>query len=176
MTQTLDDFILHYADDFDLPVKMVYAIVQVESAHELYAWRVEPAYRYLVDVKTRKPFRILTRDERASERAPTDFPYFPHISSRDTEWWGQQCSWGPMQVMGAVAREYGFTGYLPALCGEQGVMYGCMHLKRLWDRWGDEFGKSGAIAAYNAGSPRKYDGVYQNQGYVDKVRKAMDSY
>jgi soluble lytic murein transglycosylase-like protein len=84
-----------------------------------------------------------------------------------TERHTQMCSWGLMQVMGGTARELGLTGYLSQLCDpETGVQYGCRYLRRLFERyqiWDD------AIAAYNAGSPRRVGPTYVNQGYVDKV-------
>ena len=80
-------------------------------------------------------------------------------------------SWGLMQVLGAVARERGLRSkYLSALTEPMiGIRFGCAHLA--WFR--DKKGYSGddMIAAYNAGSPRKKNGIYVNQGYVDKVNR-----
>src|SRR5690242_3127512 len=43
-----------------------------------------------------------------------------------TEAMGRSISWGLMQVMGQVAREFGFTGDLPALCEPlNGLEIGC---------------------------------------------------
>ena len=149
---------------------LVWAIVQVESGGDIYAWRVEPHYRYLMDVSTGKPFRAQTAAEVASERAPQDFPYINGLSSRDTEWWGQQASWGPMQIMGAVAREYGFRGHFPELCGEHGIDYGCRHLAWLCARFLRDGDYRRVAAAFNAGSLRYTDdGKFVNQVYVDKV-------
>ena len=154
-----------------LPPSLVAAIVQVESSNNIYAYRVEPHYRYLVNVLTQDPFRGLTPDEIKSEKAPIDFGYIRKVSSRDTEWWGQQASWGPMQVMGAVARELGFRGAFPELCGPRGIEYGCKHLSNLKKRFYDKYGLAGVIAAYNAGSPRRTltGNNLVNQYYVDKV-------
>lgn len=155
-----------------LPLALVRAIIQVESSGDAAAWKVEPPYRYLVDCRTHRPFRKLTAAEVASEMAPLDFPR-PSYSSRDTEWWGQQASWGPMQIMGAVAREYGFAGHFPLLCGPMGVTFGCMHLSRLAGRFHEAHGWEGVAAAYNAGTPRhRPGGTWENQAYVDKVRAA----
>lgn len=161
------------ADMKGLPVPLVAAMVLVESAALASAWRFEPPYRYYWDVRANKPFRALSETERANERAPSDFFAMPGISSRDTEWTGQACSWGPMQVMGAVAREYGFRGGFPDLCGwGVGLEYGLMHLTRLRNRFLDKHGWTGVVAAYNAGSPRRIDGGlnWVNQDYVDRVR------
>lgn len=157
-----------------LRADLVHAIVQVESAGDPTRWKVEPPYRYLFNVRTQLPFRRLTVAERASETAPRDFPAVRGLWDRDTEWWGQQASWGPMQVMGAVAREYGYRRPFPALCDPHvGVLWGCMHLKRLWRRFHRRHGVEGVIAAYNAGSPRKSGASWVNQGYVDKVTKRL---
>lgn len=164
--------IVAIAEAAKLPAKLVTAIVQVESAGNPSAWKVEPAYRYLWDVAANKPFRKVMAEEGASESAPRDFPFLA-ISSRDTEWWGQQASWGPMQIMGAVAREYGFRGHFPALCSPAGIKYGCEHLARLATRYLPVHGMEGVVAAYNAGSPRHLPGGrWENQEYVDKVRAA----
>jgi soluble lytic murein transglycosylase-like protein len=82
-------------------------------------------------------------------------------------------SWGLMQVMGAVAREYGHEGHCGLLFKpEIGLDYGCRHLKMYFDKFSDW---KDAVASYNAGSPRKReDGSYQNQAYVDKVSKRFE--
>lgn len=156
-----------------IPAPLIAGIVETESAGDIHAYRVEPPYRYLVDVTTGKPFRTLTPAERLSETAPPDFEH-PAYSSRDTEWWGQQASWGPMQVMGAVARENGFKQPFPALCTlAYGITYGAMQLDVLHGRFYAEHGWEGVAAAYNAGSVR-FDnhGKFVNQRYVNKVAAA----
>jgi len=158
-----------------VPAQLLRAVVQVESGANPARWRFEPHYRYLVNASTGRPFRRLSRDERSSESPPQDFLAMPASGqSRATEWIGQQCSWGPGQIMGAVAREHGFTGNFLELCTwGVGMDYAAMYLGVLYRRfvrsrpnrsWTD------VIAAYNAGSPRlRRDGGYENQGYVDKV-------
>lgn len=168
----LDDAIALAAREHQLPVALLSAIVEVESTRDPFAWKVEPPYRYLWNLRTGAPFRTLTPAEIASERAPLDFPHLD-ISSRDTEWWGQQASWGPMQVMGAVAREFGFRGHFPALCGPLGIDYGARYLAALTERLLARYTWEGVVAAYNAGSPRRRaDGQWENQEYVDRVRAA----
>lgn len=171
--------VTNIAAEYDLPFYLVRAIITTESNDDIYAYRVEPPYRYLVNVDSQRPFRPLTAEENRSERAPHDFPYFRHISSRDTEWLGQQASWGPMQIMGAVAREYGFKGAFPQLCSiEDGVRYGCMHLATLRDRFLEKHNWEGVIASYNAGSPRYVNGSAElvNQSYVDTVLRHSQQY
>jgi soluble lytic murein transglycosylase-like protein len=96
--------------------------------------------------------------------------------STDTEKAFQSFSYSLPQIMGAVMREYGFTGNFQECLGPDAdhkvpLKYGAMHLKRFLVRHGkmDE-----AIAAYNAGSPRYLDnGKFENQGYVDKVNAVL---
>lgn len=124
------------------------AICQTESSLEPYAIRFEPGYKWTLDVKR--------------------FASMSHISE-DTERVLQSMSYGLCQIMGAVLREYGFSGRLqtamvnPALP----LAYGAKHLKKFLVRYKT---MEEAIAAYNAGSPR-YDaaGKFKNQKYVDTV-------
>lgn len=156
----------------ELPLALVQAIVKVESSGDTFAFNPEPHYRYLWNVAENKPFRALTPEERASERPPADFPR-PAGVPRDAEWWGQQASWGLMQVMGGTARWLGFGGkWLPALCDPRiGLEWGCKYLRRLVERHGS---LADAVAAYNAGDAiRGEDGKYINQEYVDKVTRAV---
>lgn len=144
------------------------AIVLVESNWNPWAWNPEPRYRYLWNVRTQQPFRALTHAQIASEDPPIDFPTM--AGDRDQEWWGQQASWGLCQVMGAVAREHGFTRpYLPELCDpESNLMIGAKVLRALvaWSK-GD---LSQAAAAYNAGVGNWQSGWGRN--YSGKIMGA----
>ena len=86
----------------------------------------------------------------------------------------QSMSIGLMQIMGAVAREVGFTGNLSDLFfPRENLIYGCRKLKRLTQKYGDE---SDVISSYNQGSPRKTEGgQYRNMLYVDKVSTVLRS-
>ena len=136
--------ILSLSGRYDFDPYLVAAFCEVESGFNTYAIRYEPHYRWLV----------------GENLSPTE-----EIS--------QKTSWGLMQVMGAVARERGLRSkYLSALTEPKiGIRFGCAHLA--WFR--DKKGYSGddMIAAYNAGSPRKKNGIYVNQGYVDKVNRCF---
>lgn len=155
----------------DLPWVLVQAIIDVESGGDPCAFRTEPHYRWFWDCGRERPFRKVTDAEVDNAAAPKDFDHYPEICSVDTEWLGQQCSWGPMQVMGAVARERGFDGPFPELCRfDDGVYWGCRHLQWLAGRYYTDEGWHGVTSAYNQGSPRKDDnGRYDNQAYVDRV-------
>ena len=141
------------AEKFGINQTIVKAIVQVESGGDIYAVRYEPDWKWF--------FRV---SYWASKLRITD----------KTERLLQMCSFGPMQVIGANARENGHTGSLIELCSwEIGLLYGCKYLKKQLVRYLDY---QDAIAAYNAGSVRlNLDGTYKNQDYVDKVMKAYAS-
>lgn len=155
------------AGKFTLDPKVLSAQVQVESGTNTFAWNPEPQYKYLVDVRTGKPFRALSNDEISSETPPSDFPFL--AGDRDQEWWGQQASWGLLQIMGAVAREHGFKGpYLVELCDpEQGLLWGCTHLAGLV-QWAHGNIRQ-ALAAYNGGKGGNSVAPFRNDAYAAKV-------
>lgn len=147
MTTTIEQLISSAAHEFDVPRDLVHALCMAESSMNPWAMRYEPTYRWL---------------------------YGSVDAMSDTERTGQKISWGLMQIMGAVAREYGFTGWFPSLCDPAvGLKYGVKHIARFYQRhnnWPD------AIASYNAGSPRKdAAGRYVNQSYVDTVLRIWDA-
>lgn len=148
---------------------LIAAIVTVESGANPWAWNPEPRYRYFWDVRRQQPFRVISLAEERSETPPPDFPTLG--GDRDQEWWGQQASWGLMQIMGAVGREVGFEGiYLPQLCEvERNLEYGCRHLFSLLD-WARHDVRQ-AAAAYNAGRGGWMRAA--GQAYADKVQQAM---
>ena len=170
---TIAQALIYLAAQFNIDANLVLALIEVESSNNKYAYRVEPHYRYLWDVEDNSPFRHVKVGEELS--APDDFPYTRGVNSRDSEWWGQKSSWGPLQIMGAVTREYGFKGPFPELCGDLGVEYGIRHLAYMKKRFYSKYLWDGVIAAYNAGRPRlDFDGKYRNQTYVDKVNAAWE--
>lgn len=128
---------------------LVEAMVFVESNDNQWAWNPEPRYRWLWNVRLRKPYRSITPAELASKVPPVDFPCL--AGDRDQEWWGQQASWGLMQVMGAVAREQGYREpYLTRLCFPlDNLEIGCRHLRMLLTWSGNQTSK--ALEAYNGG-------------------------
>ncbi|MBK9496775.1 MAG: lytic transglycosylase domain-containing protein [Xanthomonadales bacterium] len=165
------------AKDKRITLALILGIVQAESSGDTWAYKPEPPYRYLWDVKRGRPFRDLTMAERTSENAPHDFLAPVPSVDPDAEWWGQQASWGLMQVMGAVAREVGFGGpYLTALCDPAlGLHIGCTKLRRLLQAYGDA---EMAVSAYNFGHVAFKPGTkeFENQRYVDKVITAAKSW
>jgi len=160
---------------------LVAAFCQQESSWDAHAFNPEPQYRYLWDILKAKPFREITAAEGASESPPADFPAVRGVPT-DAEWQLQQASIGIMQVMGAVARELGFSGrFLLELCEpEIGLEYGCRKLAALSRRCtsADEI-----AAAYNTGAARKNAaGIYVTAGgqsaqaYVDGIRGHYETY
>lgn len=170
----IEPLIVGYAQRFQIPHIMLRAQCVVESGLSPYKWNPEPRYRYLVDAHTGKPFRRLTESEIASELPPTDFPGAPGAGEdRDAEWWGQQASWGLMQIMGAVARELGLHGSLTLLIDpEINLQYGCAHLFHLHMRYYSTHGWRGVLAAYNTGQPQNASGA--GAAYVRKIEAAMN--
>ncbi|WP_367026633.1 lytic transglycosylase domain-containing protein [Methylococcus sp. ANG] len=125
----------------DIPAAWVLAIIEVESSGRWDATRREPGYRWFWGKITNNQERI-----------------------------GQSTSYGPMQVMGAVARELGFKGQFETLCGPLGVVYGCLHLAGLIRRFGLT---DGAIRAYNTGNSKPSKA---GDRYLAKVKSAMEKW
>lgn len=160
---------------------LIEALVEQESAGDQNAWNPEPKYRYFWNVRTGRPFRRVSELEVAAKFPPRDFPTL--AGDPDQEWWGQQASWGLTQIMGAVAREHGYTGkYLPALCSDVAVnlAIGVEHLAGNI-KWaaalyvGLESGRLASatragLAAYNGGrGGNAPTGPLRNGAYADKV-------
>lgn len=136
---------------FGCEPELVAAIITVESRWNPYAVRYEPNYQWL------------HAPEKHARR---------HGTSREAEVHFQRFSWGLMQILGATAREIGFSLPMPALCEPMiGVEYGIRYLMTLKRNYRH---RDDLIAAYNAGSAKKdASGRYLNQGYVDKVNRAL---
>ena len=151
------DLIRTSAQQYTLDPLLVEAVVMKESGGNPFAWNPEPHYCYLWNVKTNTPFRRLTDAEEVSERPPADFPVL--AGDRGQEWWGQQASWGLMQIMGGLGRELAYRGpYLPGLCDPTtNLQFGCLHLAGLL-RWAKgDIAK--ALSAYNAGKIKSAQGA-----------------
>jgi len=127
---------------------IIMGIIETESSFNPYAARYEPNYKWLV----------------SPER------YFRTYSSNpEIEVILQKTSLGLMQLMGANYRKLGYIKPLTAVFEdvEAQIRYGIKFFLNLYRKYQTP---SAAIAAYNAGSPRKTQtGRYVNQAYVDKV-------
>lgn len=153
---------------------LVEAVVVKESSGNTFAWNPEPRYRYLWDVRKSRPFRQMTPKEASSAFPPLDFPAFR--GDPDQEYWGQRASWGLLQIMGAVAREYGFKRpYLTELTDPRvNLDIGVKHLNaRLQWAGGDVIV---GLAGYNAGTAGGASGAKQRAGrYPEQVVAIYDS-
>lgn len=86
----------------------------------------------------------------------------------------QKHSMGLCQIMGGLARsELGLKGHLTELLDKRvNLDLAAKHLSKLMKKYSEEE----AIAAYNAGSPRRTQsgGHFVNQGYVNKVYSRLN--
>lgn len=139
-----------FASRESIELSFLRALIQTESSWNVFAERAEPGWKYFYNVR--------------------DFSELLH-STYDTESRAQARSYGICQIMGSVAREYGFKGWLAQLyCPEVNLKYSCMHIKAKSSRFGDD--PATLYASYNAGSPRKLDsGMFSNQRNVDNFMR-----
>jgi len=140
--------IAEIADSFFLPQDLVVAIIRVESGGNPQAMRYEPGYlRHHVEQNPRR---------------------FGEVSS-DTERIGRSMSWGPMLIVGQIARERGFQGtFFTELCDwEVGVEWGCRYLAWLKALHFDQYGWDGVIRAYHTRLPLPTE---EGRLYLEKIR------
>ena len=135
------------AKAFGVDSSLIAAIVMKESSGNRFASRYEPIFRYIWETET------------CAKRLKC---------SEDTEIIGQKTSYGLMQIMGSVAREWGFLGWFGELYEiETNLNFGIKHLRQYLLKYPNV---SDAISSYNQGSPRRgSDGLYLNQKYVETV-------
>lgn len=136
-----------WEENHDIPRPLLAALILKESSARPLALRFEPKYRW--------HYRI------------DDYVQFNY--NYNTEKALQSFSYGPIQIMGAVARELGYQGSLMELRkAEFGTFWGMCHLGRLYEKYGNW---PDAISSYNQGSPRKklLTGKYKNHSYVEGV-------
>lgn len=134
----------------NIPEQILAALIQVESGGNQYAMRYEPAFfkRYVEG----KPVQAFG------------------ACSLETERTARATSWGPLQIMGAVARELGYQKpFLSQLCGPDGLAMGVLYLQKLAAKFLDSHGWAGVVSAYNAGP----GGIGSNPSYIAKVLQAL---
>lgn len=134
------------ATEYGLQANWIAAVIMTESGGNKYSARYEPHFKYLYHPRTYAEKLGITVE---------------------TEEVMQKTSIGLMQMMGAVARESGFSGHLPELYNiERNIKYGCIALKKHYQKYGNIID---GVAAYNAGSVRKTKGgLYVNEKHVDR--------
>ena len=140
-----------YPSSIDLDPALLTAIILQESGGNPWAYNPEPKYRWFWNVKNDSVFRKVEDSEIASKTPPNDFPCL--AGDPDQEWWGQQASWGLMQLMGAGAREEHFRGdFLTELCDPYvNIEFGIKH----WWVYASQFGnrnKHDALLRWNGGN------------------------
>lgn len=140
--EELRPYIEKWSTKYDCPANIIYGVMKKESGLNHIVVRYENNYKWLY-----KPGEVK-----------------PATCSFDTEIVLQKVSYGLMQVMGAVFREYGFVGWLTELVNDvdRQVQYGVKHLSKKIKK----YGLNGGISAYNAGIPSS-----TNQSYVNDVLK-----
>jgi len=154
------DAIRSAARVYHLEPELLAGLVMRESSGDPAATRYEKDYPYLWDVLARRPIRSVD---------PMTFPSLD--GDGPGEWHNQKTSFGLAQVMGAVARQYGFAGAFDPdfLSPTTNCLYGARHLASFLKKWGNE---SDALSAYNAGAPTQKN----YEGYVKAVLKMRDEY
>ena len=131
---------------------LVFCIIHQESGFDSNITRYEPDWIYYIDVPIfAKSLDITDPTERVH----------------------QGTSWGLMQIMGSVAREFGYKDHLVTLIAPKiNIEYGFKKLNKLLKKYTDI---KDAISAYNMGHPRKVNGLYINQQYVDNIYKQLEA-
>lgn len=142
-----------YCDTMHVPPNLVKAICRVESNWNEHTLRFEPMFTDLSMVM--------------------NYAHKLAISA-ETEAVCQKTSWGLMQIMGAVARNLGFDDILTKLLvPENNLYFGVKLISELMKRFPIQ---DDVISAYNRGYPKKANGLYLNQKYVDDVNKWVKYY
>lgn len=115
-------------------------LVAQESAGDTWATRPEPLYKWLFG-------------DDSHERPRLKLPSLRRLVKLDL--YEQRISFGLCQVMGAVAREHGWDGWLTELCRpEIGLEYGARHLAWCLKRAGGDL--AGGLLKYNGGGDKSY--------------------
>ncbi len=121
------------ANAHSLDPALVCAVIEQESSWNPFAMRYEPAFfaKYVA-------------------------PLYTNNKVSASEAYARGFSWGLMQVMGQVAREFGFDApFLSALCDpEQGIAIGCKVLRRKFDAMAGDTTR--ALLAWNGGGNPAY--------------------
>ena len=150
----LDKAILKWSRQFDVDPLMFRAICQVESGS------------MATHMKIRNDWRKLSTQQWAVDSFRTCRVKGKMINTDDGWNWA---SLGDSQILYIVAvAEYGYQGTPKELMYnvQTNIKYGIWHFKTLRNRY---LSNMDAISAYNSGKPRKLNGVYYNQGYVNMV-------
>lgn len=143
-------YILKYAKEYELIPKIVAGVVWQESKGDHFAVRFEPLF-YEKYIKN-KPL--------------TGYVPKSGIPTEETERHLRSYSFGLMQIMGATARDFGYSAqYLTQLVrAKDNIRVGCLILKTYIDRAGSI---KGGLLRYNGGG---------DPSYPDKIMIASQSH
>lgn len=141
------DLIRLQATPLKLDVRLCQAIALAETNGRLFLVRYEPSWNYMVTPEVYAKSLQITE---ATERALQAFSY------------------GPLQIMGSVARELGFNRMLTELnIAETVIQYSLLKMKQICQRYSV---LEDRMSAWNSGTLRYVtSGHYLNQAYVDRV-------
>jgi len=161
LPEYIEQIIFNALKRYPLDRTLLKAVIRTESGNNPWAVRAEVA-------------KHTDKDGIVIYRSLWRYYYYPNIkaenvgSSVATEWIMQATSWGLFQIMGSVARELNFTGWMTELLlPETNVDYGCRIIKSKIEKYGDD--PATIYAAYNAGSIKKTRaGSFINQVNVDR--------
>jgi hypothetical protein len=123
MDSEIHDAVRMFGDK--MPYAVLLAMITQDSCGERGFTRPVFGLELVWNVELSVPFRTLAEHERVSVMSPVDFP------GSDTEWTGQRAVWGPLPILGAVAREQGYVGGFPGLCGVTGVDWSCRVMNKM---------------------------------------------
>lgn len=146
------DMIRDFSKRFDVPEKLVAAVIMGESSGFQYSMRIEPLHKFKFQVER--------------------FAKLHQGGDTYSETLLQNSSYGYMHILAVTARSmFGYEGPCPGLIApDMSLQYGCRYLKYQLNRYKNSI--EDAVAAYNAGTVTKnMNGTYANQDYVSKVMR-----
>jgi len=169
------------ARKYGLDPRLICALCEVESSWNPWAVRHETEYKWLYGLSVGDTGHYACASGQSGQKLNDILLKIK--SSVLTELATQRTSWGLLQIMGAVARERGFKGWLTELCDPAvNLEWGCKHLRWMVDH-NNAYGlpdyritPEDLAAAWNGGTRVVVDGKYKNQSYVDRVKAALVNY
>lgn len=135
------DQIQKAAERYSIPTRVLAGLVAQESQGDTWAAKPEEKYRWTFG--------------RLASHVPLLKKLLPRWRTQAQDFYMQRISFGLCQVMGAVARELGFKGYLTMLCNpEIGARMGAAKLADCLKRSNGDL--RAALLRYNGGGDPAY--------------------
>lgn len=143
----IEDYESKYVN-FPVDNSLILAMVWQESAGDPWAIRYESRYQYFYDLKTKKS--LYKKGTRFGSNRINALSVLG-----ETEFHMQSTSFGLLQIMGAVAREYGFVDkYLTTMCNaEFNIEVGLRVIKKYYELTGNV---EKMLLRYNGGGNKNY--------------------